>query len=87
MYASGATEPLPGLDGGPAEDDPPHRAGEQGLDGASHGEIGLAGARRTDSEDERVLPHRVDVALLTVCLGAHDATTTDLDGLGEDPRR
>jgi hypothetical protein len=57
-------EPLPRLDRRPGEDDPVHLLGQQRLDGLGDREIGLAGARRADAEDDRVLVDGVDVALL-----------------------
>ena len=57
-------EPLPRLDGRAGEDDPGDLLRLQGGHGLGHREVGLAGTRRPDPEDDGVLVDRVDVALL-----------------------
>ena len=57
-------EPLAGLDRGPGEDDAVHFLGLQRLHRERDREIALAGAGGTDRERDRVVAHRVDVALL-----------------------
>ena len=62
-------EPLPGLDGGPGQDDAADFLLLQGLDGLGHGQVGLAGAGRADPEDHRVGVDRVHIVLLVQRLG------------------
>ena len=57
-------EPLPRLDRRAGQDDPVDLLGLQRLHRLGHREVGLAGARRADPEDDGVLVDRVDVALL-----------------------
>ena len=57
-------EPLPRLDRGPGEDDAVHCLRLQRLHRERDREVALAGAGRADRERDRVVAHRVDVALL-----------------------
>ena len=54
-------EPLAGLDRGAGQDDPIDLLGLQRRDGLGHREIGLAGARRPDAEDDRVRVDGIDI--------------------------
>ena len=66
-------ERLPRLDDGARQHDASDLLALQGGDGHRHGEVGLAGARRADSEGDGVLAYRVDVALLAGGLGPDGA--------------
>jgi hypothetical protein len=73
------------LHGGPAQHDALHLALDQRRHRHGHGEIGLAGARRADAEDDVVLADGVDIRLLREALGRHRAVAVgDEDGVEED---
>ena len=64
-------EPLPRLDRGPGEDDAVHFLRLERLHRERDREVALAGAGRADRERDRVVAHRVDVALLARGLRPH----------------
>ena len=64
-------EPLPRLDRGTGEDDAVHGLRLERLHRERDREVALAGARGTDRERDRVVAHRVDVALLARGLRPH----------------
>ena len=72
------TEPLTRLHGGPHQHEPAHALALHRLHGTCHGEIGLAGTRRTDAESEVVRADRMEVLLL-VCAAPADQAAQRLD--------
>ena len=64
QVAGKETELLAGLDRRAHQQDAADLLALQGVDGAGHGEVGLAGASRTDAEVDVVVEDRLDVALL-----------------------
>ena len=80
-------EPLARLDGGPGQDDPGDLLGLQRLHRLGDGQVGLAGARRADGEDDRVLVDGVDVALLVERLGRDRLAAVAQDVVRQDVGR
>jgi hypothetical protein len=76
-------EPLPGLDGGPGEDETVHLARPERTHRRTHREVRLARAGRTDAERDRVLRDRVEVAPLADGLRADRAAAVGDEVLAE----
>lgn len=74
-------EAFAGLDRGTGQDDAVDLLGLQRLHRLGHGQVGLAGARGADAEDDRVLVDRVDVPLLVEGLGSDGAAARGQDVL------
>src|SRR5437763_519118 len=55
------TKTFAGLDRGAREDNPLHAAGHQQIDGGGNRKIRLAGAGRSQTKDQLVVAHRLDV--------------------------
>ena len=64
------SEPFAGLHRGPNQDDAPHHVRVQGFHGRRHGQVGLAGARGADAEDQILAPHGARVGGLVGSPGA-----------------
>ena len=75
--------PLAGLDCRPGQDDPRDLLGLQRLNGLGHGEVGLAGTGRADSEHDGVLVDGVDVAFLVEGLRPNRLAPTRKNVQGE----
>jgi hypothetical protein len=65
------------------------RSSQQRLHGAGHGQVGLAGARRSDAEVDVAVLDAAHVALLIPAAGLDGAAlgADDLDGLDAAARR
>jgi hypothetical protein len=87
QVAGQEAEPLAGLDRRTGEDDPVDLAAAERGGGQRDREEGLAGARRADPEGDRVVPDRVDVALLVDRLGRDLGRAVAPDDVLEDARR
>ncbi len=78
-------EPLPGLHGRPREHDSLHASLDEVRHRHGHGEVGLAGAGRADTDDDIVVADRLDVALLAQVLRGDDPVPgRHVDGVPED---
>jgi hypothetical protein len=75
-------EALAGLDRRPGDDQPVDRAGEEEARPVGHGQEGLAGAGRTEAEDQVVVVHRLQVLRLGDGLGGHGAPAADGEARG-----
>ena len=64
QVAGQEAQALAGLDGGAGQHQPLHRVALHGVDGAGHGQPGLAGAGRTHAEGDVVLEDVVQVVAL-----------------------
>ena len=70
---------FPGLDGGAGQDDAAHLAGEEAAHGLGHRQVGFAGARGADAEDDGGAVDGVRVGLLARGLGADRAAARGED--------
>src|SRR5215212_6900815 len=77
-------ESLPRLDCRPGEYDPGHLASVERLHRQRHGEVGLAGPRGPDPEDDLMLADGVRVSLLVAGLRGHPAATVREDHIPQN---